>query len=73
MNHYLTEKREDEVYKGVTDVFEKKYGECTNCESNYVTEDYNYFEMWSEEGCFVVKFKTKNSRLLKKSVTFKKL
>ena len=40
---YLTEKQEDKLYKQVTEYFEKNNGEVTNCETTYVTEDYNYF------------------------------
>ena len=66
---YLTEKQEDKIYKQVTEYFEKNNGEVTNCETTYVTEDYNYFYFCTEE-LFDVKvtFKTSNGKLLKRSL-----
>ena len=68
---YLTEKQEDKVYKEVYNIFENKNGECTNCETNFITENRNYFEMYSDIGCFNVEFKTKNGKLLKRSLIIK--
>ena len=73
MNLYLTELQEDKIYKQVNDIFEKQEGECTNCESNYIFDERNYFNMMTEENSFSVEFNTKKGKLLKRSLIIKKL
>ena len=66
---YLTEKEETKIYTEVTKYFEKNNGEVTNCESNYVTKDYNYFYFCTDELEEVkVTFKTNNGKILKRSL-----
>ena len=69
MNYYLTEKQEQKVYTEVTEWFEKQYGEVTNCETKYVTDNLNYFYFCTEELFQVrVRFNTSNGKLLKRSL-----
>lgn len=72
MNLYLTDNQEDTIYQQVMNIFENKKGECTNCESNYIFDTRNYYEMMTEENVFTVTFNTKKGKLLKRSVTIKK-
>tara|TARA_R110000764_G_scaffold227534_1_gene317694 strand:- start:14 stop:232 length:219 start_codon:yes stop_codon:yes gene_type:complete len=66
---YLTEDQENKIYTEVTNYFEKNNGEVTNCETKFVTEDYNYFYFCTEELFQVrVRFDTKNGKLLKRSL-----
>ena len=71
MNYYLTENQENKVYRQIMDIFETKQGQCTNCESNYIFNDYNYFVMHTEDNIFNVDFKTKNGKLVKRSIVIK--
>jgi len=73
MKFYLTTIQEDTIYTQVMNIFEGKEGECTNCESNYIFDTRNYFEMMTEDNTFRVEFKTKSGKLLKRSVTIKKV
>lgn len=72
MNTYLTVNQEDTIYSQIMNIFETQKGECTNCESNYIFDTRNYFEMMTEENTFRVEFSTKKGNLLKRSVTIKK-
>ena len=66
---YLTENQENKIYREVTNYFESNNGEVTNCETKYVTEEYNYFYFCTEELTDVkVTFKTNNGKLLKRSL-----
>ena len=66
---YLTENQENKIYREVTNYFEINNGEVTNCETNYVTEDYNYFYFCTEDLTDVkITFKTNNGKLLKRSL-----
>lgn len=73
MKFYLTENEEDTIYQQVMNIFETQKGECTNCETNYIFDERNYFDMMTEENSFTVTFKTNNGKLLKRSLTIKKL
>ena len=73
MNYYLTENQEDKVYKEIMNIFESKKGECTNCDTNYIFDEYNYFNIHTENNAFTVDFKTKKGRLLKTSILIKQL
>jgi len=67
----MTLKQEQKIYDTVMEVFESNKGECTNCESHFVTDEYNYFLMHNGEKEFKVSFKISNGKLLKKSITIK--
>ena len=71
MNYYLTENQEDKIYAQITNIFERKMGEVTNCESKYVRSELNYFDMMTETNSYTVSFKTNKGRLLKRSVIIK--
>ena len=71
MNLYLTQKQEDTIYSEIMNIFEITKGECTNCESNYITDNRNYFYMMTEQETFIVEFNTKKGKLLKRSITIK--
>lgn len=73
MNLYLTVKQEDKIYQQVTELFEKSKGEYTHCETNYIFDERNYYDMYTENEHYNVTFKTKNGNLLKRSVSFEKL
>ena len=70
---YLTENQENKIYREVTNYFESNNGEVTNCETKYVTEEYNYFYFCTEELTDVkVTFKT-NNESTKRELTTPKL
>lgn len=73
MNCYLTNLQEEKVYQEVMNIFESEQDECTNCESNFIFDERNYFEMYTKNDVFKVEFKTKKGKLLKRSLTIKKL
>ena len=73
MNLYLTINQEDTIYTQVINIFETQKGECTNCESYYIFNTRNYFNIMTEENTFRIKFSTKKGRLLKRSVTIIKI
>jgi len=71
MNYHLTENQEDNIYAQITNIFESKKGEVINCESNYVTDQLNYFDMITDDNSYTVVFNTNRGKLLKRSVTIK--
>jgi len=73
MNHYLTQAQEDNIYQEVICIFENKESQVTNCESNYIFDEYNYFTIHTRNNSFTVDFKTNNGKLLKRSILIKQL
>lgn len=68
----LTRKQEDNIYSQLVDIFETKYTEATNIESNYIHNDYNYFMICTcdeKVRTYKVTFKiSPSSHLLKRSI-----
>jgi len=71
MNTHLTESQEDKIYAQITNIFESKIGEVTNCQSSYINSTRNYFDMMTEDNSYTVVFNTNRGKLLKRSVTIK--
>lgn len=69
----LTIKQEEKIYRYINNYMEDKYGEVTHCETNYVTDSYNYYDMYCDGKHYQVNFKINNNKLLIRSIKVKTL